>query len=161
MSSYRLSYTRTRTAQANSSRSISLLSVVESSPEPTTTASGVIPGQALLDDRVPTAEAVSEPESSNRRYPQHPCFSTQAIEQYNESRARVRESRKNRKPRKQTSRSSLASAVSEQSTTNNATDSEPSGPGDAYDTMGGTTARPPGGGDKADAVVCHPHLQTG
>ncbi|KAG8678389.1 hypothetical protein FRC08_017816, partial [Ceratobasidium sp. 394] len=148
MPTYNLSHTRTRISQAIPSHSISLLSIVESSPEPTATVSGVVPGQALLDDQVPTTEAVSEPKDSSRRYPQRPRFSTKAIEQYNKDRAQVRENSKNskpRKPRKKSSASSLVSAVSEQTTTNDAPDSEPSAPGDTDNTMGRTTASWPGG----------------
>ncbi|KAG8702832.1 hypothetical protein FRC08_003219 [Ceratobasidium sp. 394] len=158
MSGYSLSDTRTRTAQTNPPRSISLFSIVDSSPEPTTTASGVIPGQALLDNHATTAEVdpVSKPEST-RRYPQRPRFSTKWIAQYNEDRAKLKEARKNRKPRKKSSTTSLASAASEQTTTDNdRPDSRPSSASVAHDTMGGTTTAPPGGGNGADGAVRQP-----
>ncbi|KAG8697939.1 hypothetical protein FRC08_006228 [Ceratobasidium sp. 394] len=161
MPGYTLSDTRTRIAQAIPPRSTSLLSIVESSPEPTTTASGIIPGQAYLDNQAPTVEAVSEAESSGRRYPQRPRFSTRQIEQYNQDRAKLKLSRQNRKSSKKTSTSSLASAVSEQSTSNDAPYSEPSEPGDAHDTVVGATAQPAVGRDAADAYVRQPHMQTG
>ncbi|KAG9079581.1 hypothetical protein FS749_008402, partial [Ceratobasidium sp. UAMH 11750] len=164
MPAYSLSHTRTHIAQAIPSRSISLLSIVESSPEPTTTSSGVVPGQALLDNYAPTtnAEATSEGDNSSRRYPQRARFSTGKISQYNEGCAKLKENRKNHKPRKKSLTSSLVSAVSEMSTTNDAADSGPSERSNAPGAVGGATSVPaarPGGGDGVDAAICQPRVQ--
>ncbi|KAG8788551.1 hypothetical protein FRC12_014431 [Ceratobasidium sp. 428] len=126
MSGYRLDNTRARTAHLKSTPSHSLLSVLDSSPEPTTTASGVAPGRALFDDRSPSPEAVSEPEGSTRRYSQRVRISTEKIKPHNEEIAEKKRKRRNRKPRRKISTSSFASEQS--TTTNYASDTDASQP---------------------------------
>ncbi|KAG9101461.1 hypothetical protein FS749_006680 [Ceratobasidium sp. UAMH 11750] len=78
MSSYQLSDTRPHISQL-SPPLVSLHTVLDSSPEPATTASGVVPGRALLDDCVPATEVVSELEALVRRYSQPVRISTEKI----------------------------------------------------------------------------------
>ncbi|KAG8702719.1 hypothetical protein FRC09_004578 [Ceratobasidium sp. 395] len=117
MPSYQLSNTHAHTSHLKSTPSYSLLSVLDSSPEPTATASGTVPGQALFDNRSPSPSAVAQPEDSTRRYSQRVRINTKKIGPHNEEIAAQKRKRKNRKPRRKISTSSFAS--SEQSTTTN------------------------------------------
>ncbi|KAG8786410.1 hypothetical protein FRC12_016618 [Ceratobasidium sp. 428] len=107
MSVYKLSDIRTRIAQQNPAPSIGLHTLLEDSPEPTTTASGTVPGKALFDKPSP-APADIEPETQGR-YPQRVRIATAAIAQHNEEIAQEKARRKSRRPRKKRSSNSLAS----------------------------------------------------
>ncbi|KAG8769409.1 hypothetical protein FRC12_004990 [Ceratobasidium sp. 428] len=113
---------RALTSQLESTPSITLHTIVDSSPEPTITASGVVPGQALFDAPPTTLEPTST-QDSTRRYPKRAHIPTAAIAQFNEEIAEDKAHRKNRKPRKKRSTGSLTSEQS--NATTHVSDSEP------------------------------------
>ncbi|KAG8730068.1 hypothetical protein FRC10_003163, partial [Ceratobasidium sp. 414] len=130
MLSYQLSEIRTRTSQLVSAPTISLHTILDSSPEPMATALGVVPNQAPLDDCAATLTAVSEPEDQTRRYSQRVRISTEKIASHNEEVAVREAKRKNRKSRT----TSISSIASEQSTVpNHVSDSDTGPPRDIVD----------------------------
>ncbi|KAG8713034.1 hypothetical protein FRC08_013768 [Ceratobasidium sp. 394] len=159
MSGYQLSDTRTRIAQL-APAPVSLHTVLDPSPEPTTTASGIVPGQALLDNAAPVTEVVSEPESQPRRYSQRVRISTERIKPHNALVAAQNRKRQERKSRQEGSTSGYASEQS--TTTNHASDTEGDHPHDAVHPVHSTTGSPTGrsgpGGDPDDSRL---HQQSG
>ncbi|KAG8688456.1 hypothetical protein FRC09_012893, partial [Ceratobasidium sp. 395] len=129
MADYQLSNIRSRIAQNHStSTPVTLHTLLEGSPEPTTTSSGTVPGKALFD-KPSSIPAKLEP-ASQGRYPQRVRIATAAIAQHNEEIAQEKARRKSRKPykpRKKRSSNSLASE-SEYSTSQYASDAAPSSP---------------------------------
>ncbi|KAG8742844.1 hypothetical protein FRC10_000823 [Ceratobasidium sp. 414] len=109
MPHYLLDDIRTKTSQLASSTSVSLHSILDSTPEPTVTASGIVPGKAPLDNPAPIVGVAPEPGEPTRRYSQRVRISTEKIAPHNETVAVLKAKCKNRKLSKKTSTNSLNS----------------------------------------------------
>ncbi|KAG8699839.1 hypothetical protein FRC09_006338 [Ceratobasidium sp. 395] len=160
MADYQLSNIRSCIAQNHSTPTpVTLHTLLEGSPEPTTTSSGTVPGKALFD-KPSSIPAELEP-ASQGRYPQHVRIATAAIAQHNEEIAQEKARRKSRKPykpRKKRSSNSLASE-SEYSTSQYASDAAPSSPRIDQHVGSGTGVQPTGLREPvADTLrqACHP-----
>ncbi|KAG8702240.1 hypothetical protein FRC09_004847, partial [Ceratobasidium sp. 395] len=164
MSGYQLSDIRSRITQNHTAPlPTTLHTLLDRLPEPTTTASGTVPGKALFDK--PSSVPAEPKPASQGRYPQHVRIATAAIAQHNEEIAQEKARRKSRKPykpHKKRSSNSLASE-SEYSTSQYASDAAPTSPRDDLHVGSGAGAllvQPTGPrGPVADTLrqARHPH----
>ncbi|KAG9096298.1 hypothetical protein FRC06_008817 [Ceratobasidium sp. 370] len=120
MPNYQLSNIRARTSRLESSspQPITLHSLLESPPEPTQTASGVVPGQALFDTPEPNVEGPEPqepaPQDSIRRS-QRVHIDTPAIAQFREE-VQEQKARQDRRKSRQSSAAGDSATATEHST---------------------------------------------